>query len=73
MTVASPERVVLDSGVELLPPPAAEAAGAVAEAEHAPEPAHGDTQTELLLMFGSVMVALAGIGLATVLPNLLVR
>jgi NADH-quinone oxidoreductase subunit L len=37
-----------------------------AGAEHAPEAAHGDTQTELLLMFGSVMVALAGIGLATV-------
>ena len=39
---------------------------AVAEVEHAPEATHGDTQTELLLMFGSVMVALAGIGLATV-------
>ncbi len=67
MTVApsAPSQVVLDSGVDLVPPPGAEAAGAAAE--HAPEPAHGDTQTELLLMFGSVMVALAGIGLATVL------
>jgi NADH-quinone oxidoreductase subunit L len=42
------------------------AEAAVAEAEHAPEGAHADTQTELLLMFTSVMVALAGIGLATV-------
>ncbi|MCR4374388.1 MAG: NADH-quinone oxidoreductase subunit L [Acidobacteria bacterium] len=42
------------------------AEAAVAEAEHAPEAAHADTQTELLLMFTSVMVALAGIGLATV-------
>jgi NADH-quinone oxidoreductase subunit L len=36
------------------------------QADHAPEAAHGDTSTELLLMFGSVLVALAGIGLATV-------
>jgi NADH-quinone oxidoreductase subunit L len=43
------------------PEPAAEAAGHAVEGE-----AHGDTRTELLLMFGSVLVALAGIGLATV-------
>ena len=69
MTVATPapSQVVLDSGVDLVPPPSAEGAGVIAAAEHAPEAAHGDTQTELLLMFGSVMVALAGIGLATVL------
>ena len=45
--------------------PVTGAAAATAEAEHAPEAAHADTQTELLLMFASVMVALAGIGLAT--------
>ncbi len=67
MTIApAPSQVVLDSGVDLVPTPGAEAAGVVAAADHAPEAAHGDTQTELLLMFGSVMVALAGIGLATV-------
>jgi NADH-quinone oxidoreductase subunit L len=56
---------VLDSGVELTPPAAA--VPPAETAEHAPAAeAHGDTQTELLLMFGSVLVALAGIGIATV-------
>ncbi len=59
MTVeAAPAMGSLDSGLNEVVP--------AVEAEHAPEPAHGDTQTELLLMFGSVLVALAGIGLATV-------
>ena len=51
-------------GGDALPVTGAEAA--VAEAEHAPDAGHADTQAELLLMFTSVMVALAGIGLATV-------
>jgi NADH-quinone oxidoreductase subunit L len=42
-------------------------AEAVQAAEHQAEgESHGDTSTELMLMFGSVVVALAGIGLATV-------
>jgi len=67
MAPETPGRVGLDSGLDPLPPAATAPEGAVAEAGHVPEAAHGDTQTELLLMFGSVMVALAGIGLATVL------
>jgi len=66
MTLA-PEAASLEAqaaGGDALPVAGEQAA--VAEAEHAPEAAHGDTQTELLLMFGSVLVALAGIGLATV-------
>jgi NADH-quinone oxidoreductase subunit L len=56
----------LDSGVE--PAPTAAAAEPVARAADHPVEGetHADTSTELLLMFGSVMVALAGIGLATV-------
>jgi NADH-quinone oxidoreductase subunit L len=62
MVVEAPGQV---SGGDALPVTGAETA--VAEPGHAPEPAHGDTQTELLLMFGSVMVALAGILLARAL------
>ena len=58
----------LDSGIDPTPPaapePVAEAPGAVVE--HETESGHADTSTELLLMFGSVLVALAGIGVATV-------
>ncbi|MEO6223177.1 MAG: hypothetical protein ABIP90_07985, partial [Vicinamibacterales bacterium] len=59
------EGVVLDSGIEPVPTVAVEAA---VEAAHETGGAaeHGDTNTELLLMLGSVMVALAGIGVATV-------
>jgi NADH-quinone oxidoreductase subunit L len=62
----TPARV--DSGIEPAAPataePVAEAPGAAVEHEAAG--GHADTSTELLLMFGSVLVALAGIGVATV-------
>lgn len=72
MTMAeAPAQAAPDAAAEPVPPGAAEAgavpAAAQAETEsHAPAEGHADTSTELLLMFGSVVVALAGIGLATV-------
>ena len=57
--------VHLDSGIEATPPAAAEPVAQAAD-HPAEGEAHADTSTELLLMFGSVLVALAGIGLATV-------
>jgi len=66
-----PVQATLDSGLELTPPAAAEGVPPVAEAaqeaEHGSEgEAHGNTTQELLLMLGSVAVALAGIRLATI-------
>jgi NADH-quinone oxidoreductase subunit L len=56
----------IDSGLEAAPPVAAEAPAAVAEHSTEGTESHGNTSTELGLMLGSVLVALAGIGIATI-------
>jgi NADH-quinone oxidoreductase subunit L len=48
----------------LAPVPAEPAAAAAAAQEHAPEAAHGDTATEMMLMGISVGIGFAGIGIA---------
>jgi NADH-quinone oxidoreductase subunit L len=63
-----PPLVALDTGGDALPPDTSEGLVVAGEADHAAEDeSHGDTATELLLMAGSVVVALMGIGLAYVL------